>query len=233
MRYPSISPGQCIEIVQARINGRDAEVPMRWVGSGDEVDLDRIEQAAKEIDSLRMRGWGSREGDYVEGLAATHLYRALTPDDARAIDVAVLDDPGFWRFLGLRFLWDFITWREPSVLSGTHMEYVDGQRSTECVATRMYLRVAAVGGLEFAEQHSERLEQTTDFWRSHILRVRTGTAPALTRAIVSRQARQPLETDSLRPFAKRVNGAWTNVLLNMYDDAEAERFIDELWPDRT
>ena len=229
MRYPSISLGQCKEIVQARIGGRDVQVPVRWAGSGDEVDLDRIAAAAKEIDSLRARDWGSGERDYVEGLAATHLYQALRPDDARPVDVAVLDDPGFWRFLGLRFLWDFIKWREPSVLSGTHMEYVDGQRSSECVPTRMYLRVAAVGGLEFAE-HSERLERATDFWRSHILRVRTGTAPALTRAIVSRQARQPIETGSLRPFAKQVNGAWTNVLLNMYDDAEAERFVDEFWP---
>ena len=230
MRYPSISLGKCKEIVQARIGERDVEVPVRWVGSGEEeIDLGRIETAADEIASLLERDRGSSARDYVEGLAATHLYRALMPSDARPVDVAVLDDPGFWRFLGLRYLWDFITWREPSVLNGTHMEYVDGQRSSECVPTRMYLRVAAVGGLEFAE-HSERLDRATDFWRSHILRVRTGTAPALTRAIVSRQARQPIETDSLRPFAKQVNGAWTNVLLNMYDDAEAERFVDEFWP---
>ena len=232
MKYPTLSLLRCEEIVRERVAGREAVVQAQWIGDGEEMDLRRIADAARAIKALLTGDWNRRrDGDYVEGLAATHLYRALAPEDAPTVPVEVLDDPGFWRFLGLQYLWEFISWRELSV--GKQLEYVNGLRSTECVPTRMYLRVAAVGGLEFAERHSERLKQATDFWRSHILRVRTGTAPALTRAIVSRQARQPLETDSLRPFAKRVNGAWTNVLLNMYDDAEAERFVDELWPDQT
>ena len=229
MRYPSISEGRCREIVQARVDGRDVEVPVQWVGTGDEVDLGRIAEAAAKISDRKVQYEGSGDRDCVEGLAAKHLYRALVPEDAQPVDIAVLDDPGFWRFLGLQYFWDFIKWREPSVgEQGKHMEYIDGRRSTECVPTRMYLRVAAVGGLEHADQ-AERLKEATDFWRSHILRVRTGTAPALTRAIVARQAAERLETKALRPFAKRVNGAWTNVLLNMYDDEEAKRFVDELW----
>lgn len=199
---------------------------MQWVGSGNEVDLGRIAGAAEEISALKAQYDGIGDRDHVEGLAAKHLYRALVPEDAQPVDVAVLDDPGFWRFLGLQYLWDFIKWREPSV--DKQMEYIDGRKSAECVPTRMYLRVAAVGGLEHAD-HAERLKEATDFWRSHILRVRTGTAPALTRAIVTRQADERLKTDDLRPFARRVNGAWTNVLLNMYDDEEAKRFVDELW----
>ena len=229
MRYPMLSLPRCEEIVRERIAGRDLDVPMQWVGDGEEIDLNRIAEAAESIKILLSGDWNrQRDGDYVEGLAATHLYRALVPEDAPAVPIEVLDDPGFWRFLGLRYLWEFIKWREESVLEGTHMEYVDARRSTECVPTRMYLRVAAVGGLEHAD-HAERLKEATDFWRSHILRVRTGTAPALTRAIVARQAAERLETKALRPFARRVNGAWTNVLLNMYDDEEAKRFVDELW----
>ena len=204
---------------------------MRWVGEGEEIDLNRIADAAESIKVLLAGDWSrQRDGDYVEGLAATHLYRSLAPEDAPPVPIEVMDDPGFWRFLGLQYFWDFIAWREPTVLSGSKMLYVDAEQSAECVLTRMYLRVAAVGGLEHADD-AKRLKQATDFWRSHILRVRTGTAPALTRAIVARQAEERLETKALRPFAKRVNGAWTNVLLNMYDDEEAKRFVDELWRD--
>ena len=231
MRYPSISEGRCREIVQARIAGREIEVPVQWVGSGDAIDLGRIADAAEAITALLAGGWNRKQdGDYVEGLAATRLYRALVPEDAPPVPVEVMDDPGFWRSLGLRYFWDFIAWREPTVLSGSKMLYVDAKQSAECVLTRMYLRVAAVGGLEHGDD-AERLRRATDFWRSHILRVRTGTAPALTRAIVARQADERLDTKALRPFAKRVNGAWTNVLLNMYDDEEAKRFVDELWRD--
>ena len=157
-----------------------------------------------------------------EAEAAPLLHHALCD-----VDVEVLDDPGFWRFLSLDLFWDFIRWREAKAFGrGNYLRYVDGRSSNECVLTRMYLRAAAVGGLPFAE-YASVLPKATDFWRSHVVRVRTGTAPSLVRAFVDMQRQRRLPTDPLRQFAKALNRTWSNVVLSIYDD-EAQALVEEI-----
>ena len=236
MRYPTISWSRCDEIARTRIDGGDPLLDEQWVGNGQEVNLSRIEGAASRINALMHEhiGASDKEKDYVEGLASTKLYAALCPTDpsiAGAPDVPVLDDPGFWRFLALRYFWEFIKWRQPRAFDNrNHMRFLDAEQSRDTVLTRMYLRVAAVGGLQYTD-HAECLRESTDFWQSHILQVRTASAPALVRAMVNQQADDRLATEPVRRFAKRVNGMWTNVLLNLYDDAEAVELVAELWRD--
>ena len=229
-----ISWSHCDEIARTRISGGDPTLDEHWVGNGQDVNLSRIEDAASWIDALMHKHIDVGDKDYVEGLASTKLYAALCPTDPDATgvpDVPVLDDPGFWRFLALRYFWGFIKWRQPRAFdNGKHMRFLDAEQSRDTVLTRMYLRVAAAGGLQYAD-HAECLRESTDFWQSHILQVRTASAPALTRAIVDRQRTDRQETEPLRRFAKRVNGTWTNVLLNLYDDSEAAGLVNELWRD--
>ena len=99
--------------------------------------------------------------------------------------------------------------------------------SRKCVLTRMYLRMAALGGSQHVAL-AACLPQATDFWRSHVLRVRTGCAPALVRAMVEGQRNARLRTDDLREFAKRVNRTWSNVLLDLYTQEEAVELLTEL-----
>ncbi|MCY4638117.1 MAG: hypothetical protein OXG04_27095 [Acidobacteria bacterium] len=158
-----------------------------------------------------------------EAEAAPLLHDALS-----IVDVEVLDDPGFWRYLSLALFWDFIRWRETKAFArGNYLRYVDGKSSNECVLTRMYLRGAAVGGLPFAE-HASVLPKATDFWRSHVVRVRTGTAPSLVRALVDMQRQHRLPTDPLRQFAKALNRTWSNVVLSIYDDDEAHALVKRI-----
>ena len=91
----------------------------------------------------------------------------------------------------------------------------------------MYLRVAALGGAEHADL-AYHLPRAIDFWRSHVIRVRTATAPTLTRAMVKHQAADRLMTNDLREFAKRVNRTWSNMLLNLHSQPEAEDLLREL-----
>ena len=172
--------------------------------------------------------------DQVEGEAAAILYKALLPENAavdRAVDVTVLDDPGFWRYLSLKWFWDFIEWRQwktpEKFEERVHLVYVDASNSTECVLTRMYLRMASLGGHGY-EDLASCLESATDFWRSHILRVRTAGAPHLVRAMVQAQSDARLKTANLRKLAKRVNRTWSNVVLDIYSKEEADRLLKEL-----
>ena len=226
MRYPTISRSRCEEVAHQLIARADPPLEPSWVGEGEDIDLAPIEDAAHWIRDLLRQHRANSDLDYVEGLAAAKLYPAL-----EALDVPTLDDPGFWRYLALAYFWDFIRWRQPKPFAnGTHMQVLDNRNSRDTVLTRMYLRVASVGGLEHVE-YAQRLERATDFWQSHVFNVRTASAPALVRAMVNRQETDHLVTKPLRRFAKRVNGTWTNVLLNLYDDEDAADLVGELWRD--
>ncbi len=167
------------------------------------------------------------------------LYRAV---EASGADLAALDDPGFWRYVSLACIWNFATWREPAFkpkqpelgeeapTAGGYQQYVDGLNYFNCVATRMYLRVKCLGGLEHGHLASA-VDKGTDFWRSHILRVKVGEHPAIVRAMVRRQVDPAtrLDTTPLREFAKHINRTLVNLVPAMLDDDAADRLVGESW----
>ncbi len=236
MRYPVISLSQCGDLARRRINGTTPQIEPAWIGDGEDVDIARIERAATEIGELVEAHRDTSDKDAVEGLAAVKLHAALQPAEPDALgvpDIPVLDDPGFWRFIGLVYLWDFAEWRQPDPFkSGKYMQVLDARNSAKTIATRMFLRVASLGGSSHAEAAS-RVPRGTDLWQSHVLMVRTASAPSIVRQVVNHQIDDRKNRDPLRDFAKQVNGAWTNVLLNLYDDEDAERLISELWVDES
>jgi hypothetical protein len=68
----------------------------------------------------------------------------------------------------------------------------------------------------------------TDFWRSHIIRVRTGAVPAVSRAFVREQLADRMPSGPLRAYARRLNRLRTNVVLEVFDDDDAESLCREL-----
>lgn len=229
MRYLIVTRSDCRRLAERLIQGDpvDIEQYIHQQGDGKELDYERIQQASIRINRKLYlhRPESVKDKDILEGKAAPILYEGL-----EGIEAAVLDDPGFWRYLSLRYFWRFISWREKQAFErGNYLKYIDGDKSTECVLTRMYLRVQALGGNEYGYLASV-LPRSTDFWRSHVIRVRMGTAPPLTRAFVEKQRDDRLNTPELRRFAKSLTRTWTNLLLNIYDDEEAAKLIEELWP---
>jgi hypothetical protein len=150
--------------------------------------------------------------------------------------VEILDDPSFWRYLALRHFWWFISWREAEPISnGNYHNLVDARFTAEQIPLRLYLRAKAIDDDSDVALAGE-LPKSTDFWRSHITRVRVGTAPTVARAFAEakrdeKKLTQPLNTSTLREVAKRVNRMWSNVRLDLYDKDEARRFISEMIED--
>ena len=241
MRYPTITLSRCRTLALRMRKGGfiNIEPYVHWRVIGRDLDLTSIKQVAEHIDSELERNiteYSSDKGLY-EGKAALYLYNAI-----KDIDISILDNPGFWRYLSLKYFWNFIKWREEAACDprkdneenykkrrDNFLKYIVSENSTESVLTRMFLRVRALGGSEDGHLASA-LPRSTDFWRSHVIRVRTGTAPSLTRAFVKKQREDPLATPELRQFARRLNRTWTNLLLNIYDDEEAASLIEDLWP---
>lgn len=220
--------------------GADLGDAVKWWGEGDELDTEILDEARVGIEAL-LRGdeIAVLDRDQIEGKAACWLYQALI--DAR-VETVTLDDPGFWRYVALAHVWNLVTWREPAAFAVDNSEddgvkpkesfrrYVDGHNSRECLPARMYLRVDALGGLEHA-QLAWAVRGSTDFWRSHILRVKAGEYPPLVRAVVRRQADTAtrLPTDLLRAFAKELNRTLTNLVPALLTDGAADELVDALW----
>ena len=230
MRYPALSRSKCVELARQMIAeerpGIDEHV--EWQGVGEEIDLDELRHASDLIID-EMQATTSdyyRERYRVEGIAAVLLYQALQHID-RDTRGDPRDDPAFWRYLSLAHFWEFIRWREQRPFAAGNVEkYVDAESATECVITRMYARGASVGGLDHLD--SATAVAGVDFWRSHVLRIRTGTAPPVVRAFVNMQATHPLVTVELRAFAKLLTKTWANVVPTIYDDDDAAALIAEL-----
>jgi hypothetical protein len=228
VRYPYLSVSSTKQVAEARIEGLELryEPLVEWCGAGDEVDLGPI---ASVNDDLRRRhekfavGADGSDVDRFEGIVSGGLHQALGH-----LPIEVLDDPGFWRYLTIAELWWFVSWREAKALAKGNLDaYIDGTRPTECVVLRCFLRGQAVG-CDGDYTLAAAIPNGTDFWRSHVLRVRTGTAPSLTRAFAREQVADRMPTDELRAFARRLNRTWTNILLHVYDEPESEALMADL-----
>ena len=217
----------------------DVRSASKKVGEGEALDMTALEAARSEIESLLPADGTRHDVDRTEGRASVVLYRAVSDSGA---DAAALDDPGFWRYVSLAQMWNFVVWREPAFKpkqasldepappKSNYEQYVDGRNYFNCVATRMYLRVKCLGGLEYGDL-AWAVAKGTDFWRSHILRVKAGEHPFFVRAMVRRQMDPAtrLDTDPLREFAKQLNRSLVNVVPAMLDEDAADAMVDELW----
>ncbi len=240
MRYPTLPLRPCLELAEERLAGQGIdseaqdnarlEAQIVWKGDGDDLDLKPIRRAAREIGALAREGVKDR--DRIEGEAAVRLFEALA-----GVDPAVLDDPGFWRYLSVGFdgFWRFIEWREYKAFRKDDptpfRKYFDGRAPNECVLPRMYRRILALGGHEDPQRQYRELAalpKATDFWRSHVIRVQTSASPAVVRAFARMQRDRQLTTKPLREFVKWIRRVRSNVLLSLYDDREADEFVGEL-----
>lgn len=231
MRYPTLNAGRTDALVRQLINGEEPSAlsVALWRGEGETIDFEILDEIIEDLRE-RLIEIGedpdlTTDKDPFEGEVAEGVFPFL-----HSIPIRVLDDLGFWRFLAVHYFWWFIRWREAGpITNGNAATYTSANRNTEQIPLRLYLRAKAVLiGSDVSP--AAALEQSTDFWRSHVIRVRTGTAPTVSRAFVQMQQDPTtrLTTDPLREYARRLNRTWTNVNLNLLDADEASKLISEL-----
>jgi hypothetical protein len=227
MRYPTLGHARMVALVEVLLAGESVSVDAQadWVGVGESINLSPLEvtvQAASEdLQRIIESGKTSSDKEPFEGRLAAEIFPHLD-----ALPLGVKDDPGFWRYLAVRYFWWFTIWREEEpIANGNVGTYIDAKKNTEQIPLRLYLRAKAVGG----DSHlCQGIPQSADFWRSHVIRVRTGSAETLATAFARTQEKERMSTGPLRSYARRLNRHWTNVLLGMYDISESENLIQEL-----
>jgi hypothetical protein len=193
----------------------------RWVGEGTRLDIEPLMGCVAEVEAALRERLAADEheldNDQFEGLVSGQLHAVL-----RSYDVETLDDPGFWAWLSTGPLWFFVRWREDpdERKREAYEKYLNGRASQECVPLRMFLRAQAIerdGDYDLASS----IPRGVDFWRSHVLRVRTGAKKELARAIAQEQRDDRLTVERVREYAKRINRRWSNQVLYLLNDQEA------------
>lgn len=227
MRYRALTAAQSHEIVDVLSQGDNFGVKSVALerGDGEPFDEDLLQSLLEPFKSEMTKGdYGDAEK--FEGRLAEALHELF-----KSVPVEVLDDRAFWRYLAVEHFWWYTAVRESEpIAKGNYRNLVDVSLPAEQIPFRLFLRTKAVdvdGDVAIAGE----IAASTDFWRSHITRVRVSSAPRVARAfsIAKRDdTAGNLNTTSVRKIARRLNRAWANTNLDTYSDEDAQIFLSEL-----
>ena len=226
VRYPTLRRSDTVSLALLLVEGRSITIEnkVEWQGSGTDVDLRPLDLALQGIKEAFEQAEKEPDHEAFEGRLSAVVHAELADFAPQ-----VLDDDGFWRYLALSRFWWFVEWREAGPIErGNVATYIDGHIAVESIPSRLFIRGQAVcDNGDYSRAWA--LERAADFWRSHVLRVRSGSAPQLTRALVDLQLRHQMSTDQMRRFARLINRTWSNVVLHLYDDAACAELVEELY----
>jgi hypothetical protein len=226
VKYPSISQIEMKDFVSNLRNG-SAEVEPKVLFSGEENSLpdDLIEGFVRnfiELQEACSRGLTkSKDKKFSEfEQQASPLVVALL----KKLPLKVQFDPGFWSYLSFRVA-NVISWRYPPndkegwgknfVQTHTQSDFVDG-----------FLPRLAIKGL--IEQGSDKAAALTqqDFWRSHVLRVKTGFSPKVSQAFAELVVDEGIVVESQRAIAKSIRSQRSNVIFELLSSDQARALVN-------
>jgi hypothetical protein len=229
MRYRTLSVSATQQIAAQFVAGEHAAVEVHSVDHGEGSALDETPLISiLDMYKRELEDDSPSDKEIFEGRLAAAIFSWLD-----SLPVEVLDDPGFWRYLSVKYFWWFVEWREQDPISrGNFDTLVDATLPAEQIPLRMYLRAKSIADGTDASLAGQ-IPKSMDFWRSHVVRVRVGSAPNIARAFaISKRDEevlgQPLKTERLRRVARRINRMWSNVYLDLYDKEEGDRFVKEI-----
>lgn len=201
--------------------------------SSDETLLPVVNDLADRITDLyqssKARFTSGLARDRFEGSLAVQLHERLSEFPAR-----VLTDDDFWRYVAVRGLYEFISWRDgqssgsPALASfganGPRVNY-------DCVPFRMFVRadiasLVAGSGPQGLDAMDISSVAGTDLWRSHILRSQSSFSADYVRLLLEHHERGVLPALVVRDLAKRVKRVRSNVLIEALEPEDAQVMFD-------
>lgn len=237
MKYPVLDDRSARAYVEARRSRSITESvkpEISWRELGDDAPdvFDLVEGVMEELLEAWDQGSGVKKTgtsgkDASEGALAVILFEGL-----RYLPRAVLTDRGFWRFLAVYWLFDFVQWRDGENCAMPSFGAQAGSGALwDCVPLRMFDRalIAARGADAVGSTDAGWGARVagTDLWRSHILRVLIGNAPTVVHRMLEDVDGKKLPTGRLRSFAKNLQRTRANVMFELLDADDARALVDE------
>jgi hypothetical protein len=166
----------------------------------------------------------TRSHDQVEGVLSLALYESL-----RDVPPQALGDPGFWRFVAVETLRDFVYWRDGQNCSLASFGLKSERRIPDCVPLRMFNRAHLALEIAGDDGMTDVQVATTggaDFWQSHVLRVQNRFDPRIVGLLAGAMADKSIPNVAvLREVAKEIRQIRSNVVLELI---EADRLAQVL-----
>lgn len=237
VRYPVVRLVEAQRYVLRRQNGElgvDDRPEFEEEGnSGEETLLPAVNELAGRMTDLfhssKARFTSGLARDRFEGSLAVQLHEQLCEFPAR-----VLTDDDFWRYLAVKELYEFVSWRDGQSSGSPALASfgANGPRVTyDCVPFRMFVRAdiaSTVAGCGPQDLDAMDISSVagTDLWRSHILRSKSSFSPDYVRLLLEHHERGVLPAAVVRELAKRVRRVRSNVLIETLESKDAQAMFD-------
>lgn len=231
MRYKILREEKAQETLEKLRNGegiKDDAVEDR--GEGEVFDERIIEEIKRKFNEIKqkypssLRARDPAGGDF-EAEACVILHKLLPRD------FTMLSDSGFWSWLAIICLREFVEWRHGGENKRAAIANFGIGNRSENLFYRMWLR-ADIGYDSTLEDPYMLVRQgDQDFWRSHILRQSYGKRRQFIRALIKYQfltdsGKPRLTIEEIRELAKRLRRLQFNLLLEALNEQESLEMID-------
>jgi hypothetical protein len=237
LRYPVVRLAEAQRYVLRRQSGElgvDDRPEFEEEGhSEDETLLPAVNELVDRITDLyrsaKSRFTSGLARDRFEGSLAVQLHERLREFPAR-----VLTDDDFWRYLAVKGLYEFVSWRDGQASGSPALASfgANGPRvNYDCVPFRMFVRadIAAIikqAGRQDLDAMDISSVAGTDLWRSHILRSQSSFSPGYVRLLLEHHERGVLPAPVVRDLAKRVKRVRSNVLIEALEPEDVQSMFD-------
>ena len=225
MKYPNISQADMKEFVTSLQNGPSVREPKIALSGEDSALPDELIEGFVS-DFTKLQETCSKGIAKSKDKKFAQFEQQASPMVATLLNKLPLKaqfDPGFWSYLSYRVA-DVIVWRYPPndkdgwgknfVASHTQSDFVDG-----------FLPRLAIKGLISAGSEKAAALTQQDFWRSHILRVKTGFSQNVSQAFAELVVDEGTVVETQRAMTKSIRSQRSNVIFEVLTKEQAKALV--------
>jgi hypothetical protein len=210
----------------------DPDLMVKTRGHGSELSQDFVADLVSDMANIKARFpdgvQSDKNANAFEARAARSIHQRVN------VDPAILADADFWRWLAVVHFADIVEWRYGNPSSGTKVaNYGIGAR-VENLLYRLWLRAELVLDEQVDDRYHLCNRGQIDFYRSHLFRQGYANARGFARALLKYQyrdakdgAKPHLKLGQIRDLAKRLSRMRSNLFVEILDESESHKVIEE------
>jgi len=227
VKIPTLTQFEMNEFVEARRRGEVYEPEVSFVGSESSLEQSLISEFVNEVKKILSQVMGDRSASQ-ERLHSL-FEKEITKPAVKFFEAIPTDakfTPGFWSYLSFE-LCEVIEWRyPPNDKEGWAKNFVSSHSPSDFIDG--FLPRIIVRGLIASDSSKALSLSGQDFWRSHILRVKTGFSKEMSIAFAEHVVETSMTVAQQRILAKKIRSTRSNVIFETLDSSQAANILKSL-----
>jgi hypothetical protein len=224
VKIPTLLQTEINEFIESMRLNREYLPKVTWSGDDNALGDSLIEDfVAQAMEIFRSSTTGITKSREKKTEALELGLTKLTVEFFSQIPTQAKFEPGFWSYLSFR-LSPIILWRyPPNEKEGWGRNFVSKHSPSDFIdgfLPRILVRGQIAVGSELAESFLQQ-----DFWRSHILRVKTGFCQTMSQSFAEKVVSEKLPVEVQRAAAKKLRSIRSNVVFELLDKPDCEKLI--------